>query len=89
MPPSSRKRNKGKDRKAKKVESERSRVHNVWFYAWFDEGCLACDHGCTITPDDFVSAFLDEFYEKLFIKEGEFSLERTFENHLQVWSDDS
>jgi len=86
MPPSSRKRNKGKDRKAKKIESERLRVHNIWTDA---SKALACDHGCNAIPDDFVSAFLDEFYEKLFIKDVEFPLKRTFETHLHVFNDDS
>ena len=86
MPPSSRKRNKGKDRKAKKIESERLRVHNIWTDA---SKALACDHGCNAIPDDFVSAFLDEFYEKLFIKDVEFPLKRNFETHLHVFNDDS
>jgi len=31
MPPKSRKRNKGKDRKAKKLETERARVRSIWW----------------------------------------------------------
>ena len=54
MPPSSRKRNKGKDRKAKqlakKEENERTSVHKLWTKL---AKASTCNHGCgAMIPDD-------------------------------------
>ena len=65
----SRKKNKGKERKAKKVEVERTRKRNEWLlWATGDEKVvgktITCDHGCGAIPNDLdhpVLCFLDEF----------------------------
>ena len=59
----SRKRNKGKDRKAKKAESERMKVRSEWMeYLHWEE----CDHGCAMISDDQedhpASAFMDTIF---------------------------
>ena len=57
----SRKRNKGKDRKAKKAENERIIVRSQWMeYLHWEE----CDHGCTLlsnNQDHPALAFFDTF----------------------------
>ena len=95
MPPSSRKRNKGKDRKAKKLENERVQLHSAWSSLLTLQ---ACDHGCSMIPDDLynpcvislhpVSAFLDEYYAQFRRKkDGMDILIRTFNTHPQIWDD--
>jgi len=75
MPPSSRKRNKGKDRKAKqqakKEENDRLGANRLWrtretsipvgTNGWIK---ASCDHGCTvaISDDHPVSSFMDQFF---------------------------
>jgi len=49
MPASSRKRNKGKERKAKKEENERLMVRNEWQRWTMNSGC---DHYKVKIPDD-------------------------------------
>ena len=64
MPPSSRKRNKGKERKAKqlakKEENERVRAHRFWRSVLGITGCI---HGCgvMISDDHPVSSFMDQY----------------------------
>jgi len=56
MPPKSRKRNKGKERKAKKLEIQRAKVRQVWWSFTAKNNVLSqtdCDHGYTLIPDDF------------------------------------
>ena len=62
MPASSRKRNKGKERKAKKEETEKVMIRNLWC-TWTNR----CDHGCTVDiPDDHpVSNFMDLLFTKI------------------------
>jgi len=68
----SRKKNKGKERKAKKVEAERTRKRNEWL-VWatglggiVGRNFITCDHGCGAKHlDDMdhpVISFLDEIY---------------------------
>jgi len=61
----SRKKNKGKERKAKKVETERVRVRNQWM-GWATGDGITCDHGCAIlwTVDGTTSNFFDEFFNR-------------------------
>ena len=58
----SRKRNKGKDRKAKKAENERMKVRSEWMeYVHWEE----CDHGCAMISDDQdqpAFAFMDTMF---------------------------
>ena len=57
--PASRKRNKGKDRKAKKEEIEKARMRNLW-WGWTVNDC---DHGRTLISNDHpVSNFMDQYY---------------------------
>ena len=67
MPPSSRKRNKGKDRKAKRlarlVESERADAREIWRSV---SSSTECDHGYVAIADDHpVSSFLDQCFINL------------------------
>lgn len=69
MPATSRKRNKGKDRKAKKVEKDRVRINNLWrgwmFPPEFILGTDCCDHGLVIEPmldSHPVSVFMGDFF---------------------------
>ena len=67
MPPSSRKRNKGKDRKAKQLakkdENEIANAKAFW-RRFCNSAITGCNHGCAmIPPDDHpVSSFMDQFY---------------------------
>ena len=83
--PASRKRSKGKNRKAKKEEIEKEKMRNLW-QRWIvnDE----CDHGCTVeVPNDHpVLLFMDTLFnnaEKVGISK---TLSDTFQNHPEVWS---
>ena len=67
----SRKKNKGKERKAKKEENERAERRSRWerFARGEDENnrkVIQCDHGCTVTIPDVldhpVSTFIDSFF---------------------------
>jgi len=93
MPPSSRKRNKGKERKAKKLENDRLKAHSAWASLLILQ---ACDHGCSMIPDDLyhpaislhpVSAFLDEYYAQFRRDDGMEILIRTSVTHPQIWDD--
>ena len=94
MPPSSRKRNKGKDRKAKqlakKEESERADAHKIW--RGFHSN-MGCDHGCAmmISDDHPVSTFMDQFIINLQYKSQAVSqnMMNLFETHTQIWNDES
>jgi len=102
MPASSRKRNKGKERKAKqqakKEESERADAHKLW-RGWVKGA--ECDHGCAvmISDDHPVSSFMDTFHLILRHKRSETSfvidhvvsqtLGELFKSHIQVWNNES
>jgi len=93
MPPSSRKRNKGKDRKAKqqakKEESERADSNRFWHFY----GNNQCDHGheLVISADHPVSDFMDQFFINLLHKGTTVSvnLKEIFKTHAQIWNDES
>ena len=90
MPPKSRKRNKGKDRKAKKLEIERAKAHDAW-WAFTTLNISNCDHGCTIIPNDSdhpVSKFLDELYLQITeMDDGMEVFRSTFDTHPHIWND--
>ena len=90
MPPSSRKRNKGKERKAKqlaqKEEIDRAIVHRIWT-GWVVVS--TCNHGYEIvipTDDHPVSSFMDQFYINLHHKGMSVSknLRAIFQTHTQI-----
>ena len=95
MPPSSRKRNKGKERKAKKadkVELERANANRFW------QGCHSAPVGClhgrdnlTIPKDHPVSKFMDEFFIHWIRKQKGIAvvLQDMLRTHSQVWTDDN
>ena len=99
----SRKRNKGKDRKAKKaaleaerVESERSALRSVW-HAWacgdLTSGKITCDHGLLI-PDENnhpVCSFMDTFFVNGMRKNiaNAPNMRDTFQRHAEVWKNES
>ena len=97
MPPSSRKRNKGKDRKAKqlakKEEKDRADARMIWkrFY-----GGKKCDHGCDILSDDHpVSSFMDDFFvnvkhsrSRSFDLVVSDSLKELYQTHTLIWNNE-
>ena len=94
MPATSRKRNKGKERKAKqlvkKEETERADAHAFWrsFY-----NSTECYHGCAmlISDDHPVSSFMDQFFINLHKKRMIVSknLRTIFQTHKQIWNNES
>ena len=94
MPAASRKRNKGKDRKAKqlakKEENERVDANRYW-RSW----CASnqwCDHGCAMTSNSHpVTSFMDQLYINLHPKgmSVQGSLHNLFETHRQIWTSES
>ena len=94
MPASSRKRNKGKDRKArqqaKREEKERLDAHRFWRNALYSVGC---DHGydVRISNDHPVSEFMDQFIINLDDKGMGVSvnMRNLFETHAQIWTTES
>jgi len=94
MPPSSRKRNKGKERKAKqqakKDENERAIIHGVWInYCSIRD----CNHGheMVVPADDHpVSNFIDQFFMNLEQNKTVEQLFRDlFKSHPQIWNNES
>ena len=95
---SSRKRNKGKDRKARKEENKRVEMRNKW-QSWargeFERGHVTttCAHGGDemILSDNNhpVCSFMDTFFD--FDNRGTMSdiLENTFQKHPKVWKSES
>jgi len=95
MPASSRKRNKGKDRKAKqlakKEENERAFAHEIWQSVY---SSTECDHGCgMVTPADDhpVSNFMDQFIINAHHKGMTVlqNLKDTLETHTHIWNNES
>ena len=94
MPSSSRKRNKGKDRKAKqlakKEENIRAEAHEYWRSFC---GINQCDHGrpLMISDDHPVSSFMDHFYINLRNKGLVVSaiLREIFATHRNIWNNES
>ena len=94
MPPKSRKRNKGKERKAKqqakKEEEERADANEYWRKYC---GSNQCDHGHeVVVPDDHpVSSFIDQFYINLLHKGMSVieNLRKIFESHTNIWNNES
>ena len=99
MPPSSRKRNKGKDRKAKqlakqqakKEESDRADVNAFWrSFCISNKGCNR-GHAILIQDDDPISNFMDQFCLNFWVKEMTASqnLRELFKSHTQVWNNNT
>jgi len=94
MPPSSRKRNKGKERKAKqlakKEENERVVAHGFWLGLCRS---MECKHGCAMIPPDYhpVSSFMDQFFVNSKHKRMTASqnLNEIFTTHIQIWNNES
>jgi len=102
MVSSSRKKNKGRDRKAKKAETEkRARVRDKWL-GWatgedkFTGAKIQCDHGCGEIPNDIdhpVSKFLDDFVAyrdanaNIPLDTG-MVMRDILQTHPQIWNDD-
>ena len=88
--PAARKRNKGKERKAKKEEIEKLRIRKLWMDwagAW-----SKCTHGCTLNVDDGhpLLGFMDSFFKN----KGDHmnvasNLAFTFRENWDVWSNDT
>jgi len=95
MPPSSRKRNKGKERKAKqqakKEESDRANARKFW-NGWVKGA--ECNHGCgvMIPADDHpVSNFMDQFIINFHRKDLVLSqnLREIFKSHRHIYNNES
>lgn len=93
--PASRKRNKGKDRKAKKEEIRRMDAHTLWRFASSgkegEDSCIVNNHGfdIKISDDHPVSGFMDTF----FMNWNSYlplvdSLVDSYEKHPQVWDNE-
>jgi len=94
MPPSSRKRNKGKERKVKKEadKAEAIRVDSHEFWRSFCSSTEGCDHGCdvVISDDHPISDFMDQFYINLRNKGlVADALRELFVTHRHVWNNES
>jgi len=98
MVSSSRKKNKGKERKAKKVEVEREKTHKLWWGMAIGEEHLigktiTCDHGCRLPPNDLdhpVSSFMNDFISHWSQAEGSALtiIEHLFKSHPLIWNDE-
>ena len=92
--PASRKRNKGKDRKAKKEANKVALVHRYWrdFCAIHPASGIECDHGCIIIPSNHpVSKFMDLFYLNMGYKDQfdmNENLLNTYETFPEVWNNE-
>ena len=97
MPASSRKRNKGKDRKAKKVEKDRVRINQLW-WGWImgdpQEGSIIqCHHGTNVENLEDghpVSIFMDDFFTCWYDKQMHVMeiLNDLFPSHRGVYNSD-
>ena len=89
MVSSSRKKNRGKERKAKKVEAERASVRSTWL-GWATTG--ECNHVCVQIPevDHPVSSFMNDFMTNWSQSEGDIEkiIIPLLETQQQVWNDD-
>ena len=94
MPASSRKRNKGKDRKAKqlvkKEENERATEREFWWA--FCNISTGCNHGheIVISNDHPVMSFMDQFFvnlDKRKMKTDD-NLMLTFKTHTHIWTNE-
>ena len=94
MPPSSRKRNKGKERKAKqqakKEENDRADANRFW--RSYRVTITGCNHGCDIIPADDhpVISFMDQFFintnhKSMNVKEN---MREIFKSHPQIWNNE-
>lgn len=94
----SRKRNKGKDRKARKEENKRVEMRNKW-QAWargeFERGHVTttCAHGGDemILSDNNhpVCSFMDTYFGNWTAMTTTKNLKDTFQKHAEVWNDHS
>ena len=94
MPPSSRKRNKGKERKAKqlaKKEESVSTAHEFWRGFCSTGTTSECNHGCgVIKSDDHpVSSFMDQFFINVKKQGVEQNLREIFKSHGHIWNNKS
>jgi len=90
MPASSRKRNKGKERKAKKEENMRVTAHEFWSGFCINTGCNH-GHALVISDDHPVSNFMDQFYINLHCDFTSLRqhLGKIFKSHTQIWNAES
>lgn len=105
MPASSRKRGKGKERKAKKAavaaretEINRLKWHNLWV-SWYRgdsikktiETVIQCDHGLAVTlPGGDESHPVISFIDSYFSNNGSMTLKDTIgQEHEEIWNNDS
>ena len=85
--PSSRKRNKGKERKIKKEEKR-----GAWWRGWaVSSAGGSCNHGCVMIPpaDHAVAAFMNAFFDGWRLPDSNFliALNSTVKTNSIVWND--
>ena len=87
----SRKRNKAKDRKAKKIETKRATAHDMWW--GFATTKAECGHGCILPTDSDhpVSKFTDDFVTHWNDKSMNVLdlTNSSFQAHKHVWNDEN
>ena len=101
MPPRNRKKNKGKERKAKKeadrVKAEKAKVHALWLglasgHKKYCGRTITCDHGCApcLSQDHPVSNFMDEFitYWNSGCESTTEMIVPTIKSHSEVWNNE-
>ena len=96
MPQSSRKRNKGKDRKSKKAENDKASAHSLWT-GWafgklsFIGKNIFCDHGFDIPTelDHSIVTCMDDLTAHFVTSPKTVDMIKTsFKTHPQLWNDD-
>ena len=91
--PASRKRNKGKDRKAKQLakKEEKDRADANRFWRRFCSSSIECNHGRTlvVSTDHPITSFIDQFFVNFTISKTQQNLKDLFETHTQIWTKDS
>jgi len=101
MVSSSRKKNKGKERKAKKIKEERDIAHIMWWGMATGDSKFAgqtthitCDHGCSELPnylDHPVCRFMNDLIVDWNRKSDGSALQKItslFKTHTEIWNDD-
>ena len=90
----SRKRNKGKERKAKKEEAKRTLMQKTWrgrARGENNKNNISCDHGCMVIPsnnDHSVCKFMDDFFMRM-VHQPCSNLKDLFQAHQLLCNNDS
>ena len=88
----SRKKNKGKERKAKKEENKKAERRSRWerFARGEDENnkkVIQCNHGCTVTIPDVLDHPVANFMDDFFMSGDDWL--KCLNSHTKLWSNDT